>query len=51
MLNSTAKLNKKLFDLDVEQKPTRDGLLSYVRIVSGIIVILPRVNSDAIIGL
>ena len=25
MINSTAKLNLKLFDLDVEQKPTRDG--------------------------
>src|SRR3989344_2201462 len=24
-LNSLAKLNQKLFDVDVEQKPTRDG--------------------------
>src|SRR3989344_3592000 len=25
MLNSEAKLNPKVFDVDVEQKPTRDG--------------------------
>ncbi|MDO8469742.1 MAG: transketolase C-terminal domain-containing protein [bacterium] len=25
MINSVAKLNPKLFDLDIEQKPTRDG--------------------------